>query len=292
MSGHFTHRHDVEPRVKHYSPREESFPIPLKYIDVSGTAHTNLDVKQERRIDDWNIDVSRDVSDSWTGFTQFTLWKKNLQKDICGPGRDWQENSCHPGQISYGQNSGRNWERMPSWKRGKSGPVKNLNSIMLENCEEFISLTLKARNSRRPSTMLARNWKCRWLLQCLARQARIVSMMRPVAKPMSSNQNLRVSWKPVHPEDCVWRISKQSKNKSCVYSGSWIYKTAYGKFSTKLSWRPYCRKKRQFITALQFGSQIYSYASSHENSSSKSSSGQGIGNFGENFGAEPDRSQK
>ena len=29
---------------------------------------------QERRIDDyWNIDGSRDLSDSWTGFTQFTL---------------------------------------------------------------------------------------------------------------------------------------------------------------------------------------------------------------------------
>ena len=28
---------------------------------------------QERRIDDyWNIDGSRDLSDSWTGFTQFT----------------------------------------------------------------------------------------------------------------------------------------------------------------------------------------------------------------------------
>ena len=29
---------------------------------------------QERRIDDyWNIDGSRDLSDSWTGFTEFTL---------------------------------------------------------------------------------------------------------------------------------------------------------------------------------------------------------------------------
>ena len=64
----------VEPRVKLYSPREESFPIPLKYIDVSRTTHTNLDVKQEKRIDDyWNIDGSRDLSDPWTGFTQFTL---------------------------------------------------------------------------------------------------------------------------------------------------------------------------------------------------------------------------
>ena len=59
-------RHHVEPRVKLYSPRE-------KYIDVSRTTRTNLDVKQECRIDEhWNIDGSRDLSDSWTGFTQFT----------------------------------------------------------------------------------------------------------------------------------------------------------------------------------------------------------------------------
>ena len=74
MSGNFIYRHHVEPGVKLYSPREESFPIPLKYIDVSRTAHTNLDVKQEKRIEDyWNIDGSRDLSDPWTGFTQFTL---------------------------------------------------------------------------------------------------------------------------------------------------------------------------------------------------------------------------
>ena len=33
-----------------------------------------MDVKQEKRIDDyWNIDGSRDLSDPWTGFTQFTI---------------------------------------------------------------------------------------------------------------------------------------------------------------------------------------------------------------------------
>ena len=65
MSGNFIYRHHVEPRVKLYSPREESFPI---------TTHTNLDVMQESRIDDyWNIDGSRDLSASGTGFTQFTL---------------------------------------------------------------------------------------------------------------------------------------------------------------------------------------------------------------------------
>ena len=70
MSGSFIYRHRVEPRVKLYSPREELFPIPLKYIDVSRTTHTNLDVKQEKRIDDHrNINGSRDLSDYWTGFT-------------------------------------------------------------------------------------------------------------------------------------------------------------------------------------------------------------------------------
>ena len=74
MSGHFVCRHHVEPRVQLFSPREESFPMPLKHIDVSRTTHTNLDVEQERRIDDyWNIDGSRDLSGYWTGFTQFIL---------------------------------------------------------------------------------------------------------------------------------------------------------------------------------------------------------------------------
>ena len=74
MWENFIHQHHVEPRVKLHSPKEEEFFIPRKYIDVSRTSHTNLDVKQEKRIDDyWNIDGSRDLSDPWTGFTQFTL---------------------------------------------------------------------------------------------------------------------------------------------------------------------------------------------------------------------------
>ena len=48
--------------------REESFPTPLKYIDVIKSTHTNLDVAQDKRIDDyWNVDGNRNLSDSWTG---------------------------------------------------------------------------------------------------------------------------------------------------------------------------------------------------------------------------------
>ena len=88
MSGSFTKRHHVEPRVKLYSPREESFPFPLKYIDVSRTTHTNLDVKQEKRIDDyWNIDGCRDLSDPWTGFTQYTLLEEKPPEGYMWSGR-------------------------------------------------------------------------------------------------------------------------------------------------------------------------------------------------------------
>ena len=87
MSGNFIHRHHVEPRVKLYSPREESFPIPLKYIEVSKTTHTNLDVKKEKCIDDyWNIDGSRDLSDPWTGFTRFSLLEEKPPDGCVWPG--------------------------------------------------------------------------------------------------------------------------------------------------------------------------------------------------------------
>ena len=70
-TGDFICRHHVEPRVKLYVPREESFLIPMKYIDVNRTTHTSLDVLSEKHIDDcWNEDGERELSDAWTGFTR------------------------------------------------------------------------------------------------------------------------------------------------------------------------------------------------------------------------------
>ena len=114
MSGNFKNRHHVEPRVKLYSPREESFPFPLKYIDVSSTTRTNLDVKQERRIDDyWNFDGSRDLSDPWTGFTQFTLLEEKPPE-----GYLWYGERSTRKQLTswpdHGQSSGSQWESMLS----------------------------------------------------------------------------------------------------------------------------------------------------------------------------------
>ena len=250
MSGNFIYRHHVEPRVKLYSPREESFPFPLKYIDVSRTTHTNLDVMQERRIDDyWNIDGSRDLSDSWTGFTQVTLLEEKPPDEYMWSGR----------RVTRRQVTSRPdflWPEL--WtKLGRNAELRekqewSIEKPKLDNARRLrgiISLTLRTRSSKKPLGMLERNWKHQWLPLCLARHARKVSMERPVARLMISSLNLRVSWKPVNPQDCVW------KNLHPI------------------TMRTIMQEKGQFTTTLQFGTQIYSYASSNGDTRSKSSSG-------------------
>ena len=87
IQGDFIYRHHNELRVQLHVPKEETFPIPLKYIDDTRSVHSDLDVLQEKRIDDyWNVDSRKHLSDSWRGFTKFTVLKEKLQKDFCGPG--------------------------------------------------------------------------------------------------------------------------------------------------------------------------------------------------------------
>ena len=161
MSGNFIYRHHVEPRVKLHSPREESFPSPLKYIDVSRTTHKNLDVMQESRINDyWNVDGSRDLSVSWTGFTVYSIKWETSRRICVVRGWDWQNCKRHPGQIICGQNSVEDWQEMQSWGRSINGQLKNQSSIMQEDDEEFISLTLRTRNSKKKTVrMQEENWK-------------------------------------------------------------------------------------------------------------------------------------
>ena len=94
--------------------------------------------------------------------------------------------------------------------------------------------------------------------------------MKNARKKLEASIAPAMLWKICEEKLWEWCIQK-NLNKTCVHSGSQrIYKIAYGRIIADLSWRPYCRKKKQFITALQFGAQIYSFASSHKkNSSSK-----------------------
>ena len=62
-------------------PKEETSPFPLKYIDVTRSIYTDLDVMQEKRVDDyWNVDSNRSLSESWKGFAKLTIERKKHPK--------------------------------------------------------------------------------------------------------------------------------------------------------------------------------------------------------------------
>ena len=122
---------------------------------------------------------------------------------------------------------------------------------MPENYKEFISLTLRTRNSKKPLGMLATNWKHQWLQPCYARHARKTSMGRPVAKPMNSNQNLRVSWKPVNPQDRVWKNLYRNIMRTILQEKVTIHCNitilVHKIYSRASSYENSCSKKQQWI---------------------------------------------
>ena len=72
-------------RVKLYSPREESFPIPLKYIDVSRTTRTNLDVRKNAASMTVGISVDQEICLILGQVSFSSLYLvRNLQTDKCG----------------------------------------------------------------------------------------------------------------------------------------------------------------------------------------------------------------
>ena len=128
VQGYVICRHHNEPRVQLYVPKEETFPIPLKYIDVTRSAHTDLDVSQEKKIVDcWNVDSSKHLSDSWNswrGFTKFTplkekhpkgyMWSRKrltkIQKTI-RPDYVWPEVWTNNGRAAQNRGKNRNGQK-------------------------------------------------------------------------------------------------------------------------------------------------------------------------------------
>ena len=104
---------------------------------------------QERRIDDyWNIDGSRDSSDSWKGFNRFTLSSEKPPERHMWSGE----------RLAKRQATSRPDHSWPELWRGMSknaklrsinGLLKNQCSIMQEDYEESISLTLRTWSSRK-----------------------------------------------------------------------------------------------------------------------------------------------
>ena len=228
MSGSFIYRHHVEPRVALYSPREEIIPYSTEIHWTSPeTAHTNLDVKLEQRIDDyWNIDGSRELSDPWTGFTQFTqLEEKNLPTDICGLEGDWREKklTSRPDHL---------WPEL--WKSmGKERQAEG-----------------EAKSGLKKRFILTMHEKLRGIYFIDPEDKEYKETIKNARKKLETSVALAMPCKN-YEELWEWTNLTKNKTKTCVYSGSqWIRQDAYGEFWTTYSRRSYCRKRWEFIAAL------------------------------------------
>ena len=73
IQGVFFFGHHFQRRIQLYVSKEESFPIPLKYIDFINSTHTDLDVTQENELMIIGMSMEKILLDSWTVVTRCTL---------------------------------------------------------------------------------------------------------------------------------------------------------------------------------------------------------------------------
>ena len=123
MEGNFIDRFHLEPRVQLCVPKEESFSIPLKYIDVTRSTHTDLDVMQEKRIDNYrNVDVNRSLSRLMERFHEIYI-------------RDWQKFKRLQDQITCGLRYGPRLEKAAQNREKQEWAIEKPN---LENARQVL----------------------------------------------------------------------------------------------------------------------------------------------------------
>ena len=244
-TGEFIYRHHVELRVKLYMPREESFLIPLKYIDVTRTTHTSLDVLLEQNIDDcWNVDGDRGLSDTWTGFTRFFFLNGRPPDGYTWSGERLtrKQTTSRPDNVWPDM-----WKHMcdaskRKEKQSKSGLSRNQSSIMPDNYVMMKKLKHEMENGRRK-----------------------LEIPMPAAMPCKTPVNCRGRNLPQ-----FW----ETQDQICLYCRCRrIYENTIGKGTAKVSWRSHRCKRNRLTESLQFGTQVYSDASSIKNIGCEGSSG-------------------
>ena len=213
---------------------------PVVCRDTSHERHRFVEKAHSSSYSEWNIDItwssqewkSDELLDDRTGRTRLkhvslvntrtSFWKKKkitiervipvVRPQRGAPQHFVTEDDEAESDLSLGSRSFLHRVNDQVRKRQKQSSMdatedsdKHSGSIMQEDHRESFSLTLRTRNSRKPVRMQEENWKHQWLQPCLARLARKTSVGKPVARLMISSLNLRVSWKPVNPQECEWK---------------------------------------------------------------------------------------
>ena len=192
-------------------------------------------------------------------------WKKNLQTDVCGPGRDWRgkQLTSRPDHLWPEL-----WKSMGKHAKLKEKQKRSEEKIHLEN----------------------------------ARKLRGICFIDPEDKEFketikNARKKLETSVAPAMPckiaKNCGSGASNKNKTKlACILEANESTRMRMGNSEPHHHEDHIAGKGENSFQHDNLVHTIYSFASSYENSSSESSGGQGMGKIGENFGVEPDESQK
>ena len=158
-------------------PKEETFPIPLKYTDVARSTHTDLDVMQEKGIDDfWNVIELKHVRfEEKFHKIQFIKRKTSQGQIWSGERLTKVQTTTRPDHV---------WPDVWS-KIGKAAQdrektriekkTRSQNSTMLDDWEETALKIRMTKNTGKPYKIRGWNWKGLWTRPCRAKRRFILA---------------------------------------------------------------------------------------------------------------------
>ena len=172
-------------------------------------------------------------------------------------GGDWQRSKRQlPDQIMYGQKFGRKLVKPLRIEKNRNGQKRNRSSTMLEDWEEFIYWSRRQRILRNSQRCEGKIGKTHGLPRCRVK-------------------DIQASWKRVQSR----RLAMKMSSKQCMI-------VLWNLMNLRDNEQNLCSLKTMRITlqvkgftsddTLQFGAQVYSDATSDENSGCKSCRGQGM----------------
>ena len=157
MSGSFIYRHHVEPRVKLYSPRRI-----ITYSTQIHWCNQNYSYEfgcQAGEAHWWLLERSRDLSDPWTGFTQFTPLDEKAPDGYMWSGEEINEETAYiQARSSVARALEINGTACQAEGEAKVVRGKDSSWKMHENWVGSISSTPRIRNSKKPSRTHVRSW--------------------------------------------------------------------------------------------------------------------------------------
>ena len=156
VQGDSISRHLVEHPSSTLFAEGRNILVPLKYIDVTRSTHTDLGVVKEKCVDDCkNVDSNRSLWDSWKGFTKFSLLTEEPPRRYM-----WYESTLTKVQTTtrpdhvWPKVGSKNWNAA---QNRENGTMRRPNSTMLDDWEECTSLIRMTKNTRKPFKLRGEN---------------------------------------------------------------------------------------------------------------------------------------